>query len=100
MGAQSSDTKDLNHDPDATSEEGPLTEIELAPFFIAKKILRFAPKYISQVNIILKEKLIPELLQDEMTAHNIVAEVQELLDASSKANEKQQEGKDAPNPLP
>ena len=74
--------------------------IGAATFFIAKKILRFAPKYISLVNIILKEKLIPELLQDEMTAHNIVAEVQELLDASSKANEKQQEGKDAPNPLP
>jgi len=36
MGAQSSDTDGQNYDPQAASDEGPVHEVELSPFFLSK----------------------------------------------------------------
>ena len=40
--------------------------------FIARKILRFHVDHISPVNLLLNERLVPELLQDEFTSDSLV----------------------------
>tara|TARA_Y100001970_G_scaffold293884_1_gene444281 strand:- start:8855 stop:10033 length:1179 start_codon:yes stop_codon:yes gene_type:complete len=47
--------------------------------FIAKRILNFKVNYISPVNLILKSKLIPELVQKEFTVENIYSESTRIL---------------------
>ena len=53
--------------------------------FVAKHLLRFQVEHISPVNLLLKERLVPELLQDELTAEGLVEQALPLLeDASSR----------------
>ena len=40
--------------------------------FVAKHLLRFQVDHISPVNLLLKQRLVPELLQDELTAEALV----------------------------
>lgn len=51
--------------------------------FLARHLLRFNVPHISPVNLVLQERLVPELLQDELTPAAIVAAVQPLLDPAS-----------------
>ena len=51
--------------------------------FVAKQILRFNVPHISPVNLVLKERLVPELLQDQLTPEAIVAAAEPLLQAGS-----------------
>ena len=48
--------------------------------FIAKRLLGFNVPHISPVNLLLGERLLPELLQDDLTAETIVAEALPLLE--------------------
>jgi len=48
----------------------------------ARHLLRFQVDHISPVNLVLGERLVPELLQDQLTAEAIVAEALPLLDGS------------------
>ena len=47
--------------------------------FLARHLLRFNVPHISPVNLVLQERLVPELLQDELTSAAIVAAVEPLL---------------------
>ena len=47
--------------------------------FIAKNLLRFQVDHISPVNLVLNERLLPELLQQELTVENLVASALPLL---------------------
>ena len=47
--------------------------------FVAKHLLRFQVEHISPVNLLLKERLVPELLQDQLTAESLVEEALPLL---------------------
>ena len=47
--------------------------------FVARHVLRFQVDHISPVNLLLKERLVPELLQDQLTADALVAEALPLL---------------------
>ena len=49
---------------------------------IARYLLRFQVDHISPVNLLLKERLVPELLQDQLTVDALVAEALPLLEAS------------------
>ena len=49
--------------------------------FIARHLLRFQVDHISPVNLLLQERLVPELLQDQLTADALVAEALPLLQA-------------------
>jgi lipid-A-disaccharide synthase len=49
--------------------------------WVAKHLLRFHVPHISPVNLVLGERLVPELLQDELTPEAIVAAVEPLLEA-------------------
>ena len=60
--------------------------------FIARHLLRFNVPHISPVNLVLQERLVPELLQDDFNAEAIAAAVAELLPASSAARRRQLEG--------
>jgi lipid-A-disaccharide synthase len=60
--------------------------------FIARHLLRFNVSHISPVNLVLQERLVPELLQDGFNAEAIAAAVEELLPAESAARRRQQEG--------
>ena len=51
--------------------------------FVAKHLLRFQVDHISPVNLLLKERLVPELLQDQLTADALVAEALPLLEEAS-----------------
>ena len=51
--------------------------------FVAKHLLRFQVDHISPVNLLLKERLVPELLQDQLTAEALVAEALPLLEQAS-----------------
>ncbi len=51
--------------------------------FVAKHLLRFQVDHISPVNLLLKERLVPELLQDQLTAEALVAEALPLLEEAS-----------------
>ncbi|MGB7565632.1 MAG: lipid-A-disaccharide synthase [Prochlorococcaceae cyanobacterium] len=48
--------------------------------FVARHLLRFAVPHISPVNLVLNERLVPELLQERLTAEAIEAEAAPLLD--------------------
>ncbi|MEB3354381.1 MAG: lipid-A-disaccharide synthase, partial [Cyanobacteriota bacterium] len=51
--------------------------------FVARHILRFSVPHISPVNLVLGERLVPELLQEDLTAAAIVREALPLLDQAS-----------------
>jgi lipid-A-disaccharide synthase len=60
--------------------------------FIARHLLRFNVSHISPVNLVLRERLVPELLQDQFCAEAIAEAVAELLPAESAARQRQLEG--------
>ena len=47
---------------------------------MARRILRFQVDHISPVNLLLKERLVPELLQEDFNADQLVALAISLLD--------------------
>ena len=59
---------------------------------VARHLLRFAVDHISPVNLILAERLVPELLQDAFTPEAIVAALEPLLQPDSAAAQRQREG--------
>lgn len=59
---------------------------------VARHLLRFAVDHISPVNLILDERLVPELLQDAFNPEAIVAAVEPLLQPGSEAAARQREG--------
>jgi len=59
---------------------------------VARHILRFAVDHISPVNLILEERLVPELLQDEFSAERIVALLEPLLQPEGEAARHQRQG--------
>jgi lipid-A-disaccharide synthase len=62
--------------------------------FVARHLLRFNVPHISPVNLVLQERLVPELLQDQLSAVAIADAVQELLPENSEARRRQLEGYD------
>ena len=60
--------------------------------FVAKRLLRFNVPHISPVNLVLNERLVPELLQDQLSCEAIVAEAAPLLDPTSGARQRMLEG--------
>ena len=54
--------------------------VSRATAFVARHILRFSVPHISPVNLVLGERLVPELLQEDLRAKRIVAEALPLLD--------------------
>jgi len=59
---------------------------------VARHLLRFAVDHISPVNLILSERLVPELLQDDFHAEAIVDALEPLLQPDSVASARQREG--------
>ena len=59
--------------------------------WVARHLLRFQVDHISPVNLVLEERLVPELLQDELTAAAVVAAALPLLD-SGEARQRMVEG--------
>jgi lipid-A-disaccharide synthase len=57
--------------------------VSRATAFVARHILRFSVPHISPVNLVLGERLVPELLQEDLRAKTIVAEALPLLDPSA-----------------
>jgi lipid-A-disaccharide synthase len=53
--------------------------VSRATAFVARHVLRFKVDHISPVNLLLKERLVPELLQDEFTPEALVELAQPLL---------------------
>ena len=60
--------------------------------FVAKRLLRFNVPHISPVNLVLNERLVPELLQDQLSSEAIVAEAAPLLDPTSGARQRMLDG--------
>ena len=60
--------------------------------FVAQHLLRFNVPHISPVNLVLNERLVPELLQDQLSCEAIVAEAAPLLDPTSAARQRMLEG--------
>jgi lipid-A-disaccharide synthase len=60
--------------------------------FVARHLLRFNVPHISPVNLVLQERLVPELLQDEFTPGAIADAVEVLLPAGSEARRLQLDG--------
>jgi lipid-A-disaccharide synthase len=61
--------------------------VSRATAFVARHVLRFKVDHISPVNLLLKERLVPELLQDEFTPEALVELAQPLLyDGSPERN--------------
>jgi lipid-A-disaccharide synthase len=60
--------------------------------FVARHLLRFNVPHISPINLLLQERLVPELLQDEFTAEGVATAVGELLTAGSPDRARQLEG--------
>ncbi len=60
--------------------------------FVAEHLLRFQVPHISPVNLVLGERLVPELLQRQFTPQAIVAEVEPLLDPQGEARRRIVEG--------
>jgi lipid-A-disaccharide synthase len=52
--------------------------------FVAEHLLRFKVAHISPVNLVLGERLVPELLQNELTPARIAAEVEPLLNPTGE----------------
>mgnify|MGYP003344695081 FL=1 len=59
---------------------------------VARHVLRFAVDHISPVNLILEERLVPELLQEGFNAEAIVAALEPLLESEGGAALRQREG--------
>ena len=59
--------------------------VSRATAFVARHILRFSVPHISPVNLVLGERLVPELLQQDLTAAAIVRKALPLLDPASPA---------------
>jgi lipid-A-disaccharide synthase len=55
---------------------------------VARHLLRFQVAHISPVNLVLDERLVPELLQEAFRAEAIVAAVEPLLDPQSRARQR------------
>jgi lipid-A-disaccharide synthase len=60
--------------------------------FIARHLLGFNVPHISPVNLVLQERLVPELLQDGFNAAAIAAAVEDLLSSEGAARRRQIEG--------
>ncbi len=60
--------------------------------FVAKHLLRFQVAHISPVNLVLGERLVPELLQNQLTPEGIVAELEPLLDPAGEPRRRILEG--------
>jgi lipid-A-disaccharide synthase len=60
--------------------------------FVARHLLRFNVPHISPINLLLQERLVPELLQDDFTAEGVAITVGELLAADTPARARQLEG--------
>jgi lipid-A-disaccharide synthase len=60
--------------------------------FLARHLLRFNVPHISPVNLVLNERLVPELLQDGLTPEAIVAAVEPLLEPGGAARQRMIEG--------
>jgi lipid-A-disaccharide synthase len=60
--------------------------------FVARHILRFSVPHISPVNLVLGERLVPELLQEDLTAAGIVSQALPLLEQASAARAAMLEG--------
>ena len=52
--------------------------------FVARHLLRFQVDHISPVNLLLKERLVPELLQDELSAEALVDQALPLLEGGAE----------------
>lgn len=61
---------------------------------VARHILRFAVDHISPVNLILEERLVPELLQEDFRAEQIVAVLEPLLQRQGEEALRQRQGYD------
>ena len=59
---------------------------------VARHLLRFAVEHISPVNLILQQRVVPELLQDDFNAAAIVAAIEPLLRPHSPAAHEQRQG--------
>lgn len=66
--------------------------VSRATAFLARHLLRFHVPHISPVNLVLEERLVPELLQDDLTPPAIVAAVDPLLDAAGEPRRRMLEG--------
>ncbi|MFM7264417.1 MAG: lipid-A-disaccharide synthase, partial [Cyanobium sp.] len=60
--------------------------------FVAEHLLRFQVPHISPVNLVLGERLVPELLQRQFTPEAIVAAVEPLLDPEGAPRQRIVEG--------
>ncbi|MEB3265858.1 MAG: lipid-A-disaccharide synthase [Cyanobacteriota bacterium] len=60
--------------------------------WIAKHLLQFSVPHISPVNLVLEERLVPELLQDELSSERIVASLEPLLEMGGTARAAMLEG--------
>jgi lipid-A-disaccharide synthase len=49
--------------------------------FLARHLLRFQVPHISPVNLILEERLVPELLQNDLTPQALVDQIEPLMEA-------------------
>ncbi|NBQ21468.1 MAG: lipid-A-disaccharide synthase, partial [Synechococcaceae bacterium WB6_3B_236] len=58
---------------------------------MAKQLLRFRVEHISPVNLVLGERLVPELLQEDLQVAGLVAEALPLLE-SPEARQRMAEG--------
>ncbi len=60
--------------------------------FLARHLLRFNVPHISPVNLVLQERLVPELLQDDFVPQRIAAAVEPLLNRESEGRRQILEG--------
>jgi len=63
--------------------------------FVAKHLLRFSVPHISPVNLVVEQRLVPELLQDELTPEAMVAALEPLLKLGSPERDRLLAGYDA-----
>ena len=61
---------------------------------VAKHVLRFSVSHISPVNLVMEQRLVPELLQDELTPAAMVAALEPLLRSGSPERQRMLEGYD------
>jgi lipid-A-disaccharide synthase len=60
--------------------------------FVGRHVVRFHVPHISPVNLVLDERLVPELLQDELTPEAIITELEPLLVLGSPARQRVLDG--------
>ena len=63
--------------------------VSRATAFVARHLLRFSVPHISPVNLVLGERLVPELLQEDLTAAAIVREALPLLELDANFGARQ-----------